>query len=59
MTRRASALRVFRFELAGLGADTGWLVLFDRRGGQPPIEAHTSATAVVSPGGRTVQVIRG
>jgi hypothetical protein len=45
--------------LDGLGLDTGWLVLFDRRRGQPPISKRTSATTAVSPTGRTVTVIRG
>ncbi len=45
--------------LAGLGLDTGWLVIFDRRDGQPPIEERTSAAEAVTPGGRTVTVVRG
>jgi hypothetical protein len=45
--------------LDGLGQETGWLVLFDRRRGQPPISKRTSATTAVSPAGRTVTVIRG
>ena len=44
--------------LAGLGLDRGWLVIFDRRQGQPPIGERTSAAAAVSPQGRAVQVIR-
>jgi type II secretory pathway predicted ATPase ExeA len=44
--------------LAGLGLETGWLVLFDRRSGQPPISQRTSSTTAVSPAGRTVMVIR-
>jgi hypothetical protein len=28
--------------LAGLGLDGGWLVIFDRRSGQPPIRERTS-----------------
>ncbi|WPL18385.1 putative ATPase (AAA+ superfamily) [Thiorhodovibrio winogradskyi] len=44
--------------LAGLGLDNGWLVLFDRRAGQPPIAERTSVEQVRSPGGRCVQVIR-
>ncbi len=45
--------------LAGLSLDTGWLVIFDRRTGQPPIEARTSAAEAVTPAGRTVTVVRG
>lgn len=44
--------------LARLGLDTGWLVIFDQRGGQPPIEERTSAGEVATPGGRTVTVVR-
>jgi hypothetical protein len=44
--------------LAGLGLETGWLVLFDRRSDQPPISQRTSSTTAVSPAGRTVTVIR-
>jgi hypothetical protein len=44
--------------LAGLGQETGWLVIFDRRGGQPPISRRTSSADAVSPGGRVVTVIR-
>ena len=44
--------------LAGLGLDSGWLILFDRRAGQPRIAERTSATPTLSPQGRQVQVIR-
>jgi hypothetical protein len=44
--------------LAGLGLDGGWLVIFDRRGGQPAIEARTTAETRRSPGGREVAVVR-
>ncbi len=44
--------------LAGLGLETGWLVLFDRRSGQPPISQRTGSTTAVSPTGRPVTVIR-
>jgi len=44
--------------LDGLGLATGWLVLFDRRGGQPPISQRTGSTTAVSPAGRSVTVIR-
>ncbi|MFO0762475.1 MAG: ATP-binding protein [Byssovorax sp.] len=44
--------------LAGLGLDGGWLVIFDRRLGQVPIEERTSASEAESPGGRRITVIR-
>ncbi|MBK5938589.1 AAA-like domain-containing protein [Halochromatium roseum] len=44
--------------LAGLGLDSGWLVLFDRRSGQPPIEERTCVDEALSPDGRRIQVIR-
>jgi hypothetical protein len=44
--------------LGGLGLDTGWLVIFDRRSGQPPIEERTSASTAATPAGRTVTVVR-
>ena len=44
--------------LAGLGLDTGWLVIFDRRAGQPRIAERTGAGEMTSPAGRTVTVIR-
>lgn len=44
--------------LEGLGLKSGWLVLFDRRSGQPPIAARTQAEAATTPAGRSVTVIR-
>jgi hypothetical protein len=44
--------------LQGLGQDTGWLVLFDRRTGQLPISQRTRAEAATTPSGRAVTVIR-
>ncbi|NMO22112.1 ATP-binding protein [Pyxidicoccus fallax] len=44
--------------LAGLGLDSGWLVIFDRRGGQPPISERTHASDAVTPAGRRVSVVR-
>ncbi|WP_426756636.1 ATP-binding protein [Myxococcus sp. Y35] len=44
--------------LSGLGLDTGWLVIFDRRGGQPPIAERTHASRAVTPAGRQVSVVR-
>ncbi|KKJ01516.1 AAA family ATPase [Prochlorothrix hollandica] len=45
--------------LAGLGLETGWLVIFDRRPGLPPLEDRTTTESAVSPGGRSIVVIRG
>jgi hypothetical protein len=44
--------------LAGLGRDSGWLVLFDRRSSQPPIAERTSAIERQGPGGRRVTIVR-
>jgi hypothetical protein len=44
--------------LAGLGLDTGWLVIFDRRGGQAPISERTRASGATSPSGRRITVLR-
>ncbi|NET36873.1 MAG: ATP-binding protein [Cyanothece sp. SIO1E1] len=45
--------------LAGLGLDTGWLVIFDQRSGLPAIAERTTAEKAVTLGHRTVIVIRG
>ncbi|MCF8005182.1 MAG: AAA-like domain-containing protein [Chromatiaceae bacterium] len=44
--------------LAGLGLDSGWLVIFDRRSGQPPIRERTDSREQPSPQGRHVTLIR-
>ena len=44
--------------LAGLGLASGWLVIFDRRSGQPPIRERTSSEAKLSPQGRRITVVR-
>ena len=44
--------------LAGLGLATGWLVIFDRRPGQPPIAERTGSSTVTSPAGRPIEVVR-
>lgn len=54
----AAGLEQLDSYLAGLGQETGWLVIFDRRSEQPPIAERTVATPVVTPGGRTVILIR-
>jgi hypothetical protein len=45
--------------LAGLGLKEGWLVIFDRRPGLPPIEDRTTTEAAVTAEGRSIVVIRG
>ncbi|WPB77854.1 ATP-binding protein [Archangium violaceum] len=44
--------------LGGLGLDSGWLVIFDRRSGQPPIAERTRATPATTPTGRRVTLLR-
>jgi hypothetical protein len=55
----AEGLKQLDAYLAGLGLDTGWLVIFDQRGGLPPIAERTTAEQAVTPGGRSVVVVRG
>ncbi|MEE3719463.1 AAA family ATPase [Tumidithrix elongata RA019] len=45
--------------LSGLGLETGWLVIFDRRKGLPPISDRTTTESTTSPAGRKITVIRG
>ncbi len=45
--------------LGGLGLDSGWLVVFDRRGNQPPIGERTAVESARTASGRTITVIRG
>jgi hypothetical protein len=44
--------------LAGLGLDSGWLVIFDQRTGLPPISERTTTEKAVTPSGRDIVVIR-
>ncbi|MBK5963177.1 hypothetical protein CCR95_03495 [Thiocystis minor] len=44
--------------LAGLWLDTGWLIVFDRRSGQPPIAERTVSAEAISPQGRRIWVVR-
>jgi hypothetical protein len=44
--------------LAGLGLESGWLVIFDQRSGQPPIAERTRAEVAQTPSGRRVAVLR-
>ncbi|MCF7997052.1 MAG: ATP-binding protein [Chromatiaceae bacterium] len=54
----AEGLKQLDTYLAGLGLDSGWLLIFDRRAGQPPIEARTSSQQMTSPGGRGIVLVR-
>ncbi len=45
--------------LSGLDLNTGWLVIFDRRSGLPPIAERTTTEPATTPAGRRVTVIRG
>ena len=44
--------------LAGLGLDTGWLVIFDRRSGQLPLAERLSESEQTSPGARRIRRLR-
>jgi hypothetical protein len=44
--------------LAGLGLDSGWLVIFDRRPDLPPVEERVAAVVATTPAGRQVTVVR-
>ncbi|QUW02014.1 ATP-binding protein [Chloracidobacterium validum] len=55
----AEGLEQLERYLAGLAAGAaGWLVIFDRRAGQPPVAERTRAYRAVTPGGRAVTVVR-
>jgi hypothetical protein len=43
--------------LAGLGLDTGWLIIFDQRAGLPPIEERTRIEQTTADSGRRISVI--
>ncbi len=45
--------------LAGLGLQTGWLVIFDRRPNLPPIAERTTTETAITANQRQVTVIRG
>jgi hypothetical protein len=45
--------------LSGLSLETGWLVIFDRRSGLPPLSDRTTTENIISPAGREIIVIRG
>lgn len=45
--------------LAGLGQERGWLVIFDQRSHLPPIAERTTTEVAMTPGKRSVVIIRG
>jgi type II secretory pathway predicted ATPase ExeA len=45
--------------LTGLGLQSGWLVIFDRRSGLPPVAERTVVEHAITPQNRQVSVIRG
>jgi hypothetical protein len=53
----AEGLALLDSYLSGLGLETGWLVIFDQRSGQPPIDERTSSQPAQTPDGRSVTVI--
>ena len=44
--------------LQGLGQDKGWLVIFDRRTGIPPIRERTTTESSITPSGKSIAVVR-
>jgi hypothetical protein len=44
--------------MAGLGLDSGWLVIFDRRPAAPPLAERLGTFEVAAPSGRRVVVVR-
>lgn len=54
---RPAGLRQLDGYLAGLGLDSGWLIIFAQRVGLPPIEERTRSEIAASPGGRRATVI--
>jgi len=44
--------------LAGLGLNTGWLVIFDRRPAAKPIAERLATATATTPSRRTVTVVR-
>lgn len=54
---RPQGLRQLDGYLAGLGLDTGWLIIFDQRASLLPIEDRTRSETATSPSGRQITVI--
>ncbi|MBI2393424.1 MAG: hypothetical protein HYV09_27820 [Deltaproteobacteria bacterium] len=57
--RFAEGVEQLETYLAGLGLDEGWLVLFDRRSGQPPLEERVRVEDARTEAGRSVRAVRG
>ncbi len=53
----AQGLAQFDAYLAGLGLDTGWLVVFDQRSTAAPIDVRTRSERAETPDGRSVTVV--
>ncbi|NJN65891.1 MAG: AAA family ATPase [Chloroflexaceae bacterium] len=56
---RSKGLEQLDAYLAGLGLDTGWLVIFDQREGLPDLAERTTTEPATTPAGRSVVVVRG
>jgi hypothetical protein len=54
---RPQGLKQLDGYLAGLGLDSGWLIIFDQRADLPPIEDRTRSETATSPSGRRITVI--
>ena len=54
---RPQGLRQLDGYLAGLGLQSGWLVIFDQRAGLGPIEERTRVEEATTPGNRAVTVV--
>jgi len=44
--------------LAGLNLDSGWLLIFDRRPGIPPLAERLRSEDTQTPSGRAVRLVR-
>lgn len=56
---RSEGLEQLDAYLARASLDSGWLVIFDRRAGLPPLETRVSVEVATTPSGRTAHVVRG
>ncbi len=54
----AEGLKQLDSYLAGIGQESGWLFLFDRRMGAKPVEERTESYEARAPSGRRVVVVR-
>ena len=51
-------LRQLDSYLAATGLATGWLIIFDQRSGQRPVEDRTTTEAAETPLGKAVVIVR-